>query len=167
VTENEQKQQLSVAYVHAVAARADYSCQVKHVDDDSVDVLIAATGYVHEEAVLRSPYVLIQIKATTIHRPGAKHLTFPLKSKNYEDLRRRSHLPRILVVHVLPEDPREWIEMNEECMISRRCVYWVSLLGKPERANTSSISVRLPRTQRFDVEQLQSIMHRISPEEPV
>ena len=39
--ENEQKQQLSVAYVHAVAARAGYACQVFNLDDDSIDVQIA------------------------------------------------------------------------------------------------------------------------------
>ncbi len=39
-------------------------------------------------------------------------------------------------------------------MISRRCAYWVSLLGMKETSNTSKISVRLPRSQQFNVEQL-------------
>ena len=47
MTENEQKQQLSVAYIHAVAARAGYACQVISVDDDSVDVQLAARGRIH------------------------------------------------------------------------------------------------------------------------
>jgi hypothetical protein len=158
VTENEQKQQLSVAYVHAVAAHAGYTCQVEIVDDDSVDVVIGATGYVHHQAVLRSPRLAVQLKATSTLRLGAKHLTFPLKRKNYQDLRVRSLIPRILLVLVLPENPREWIETTEECMISRRCTYWLSLLGMPERGNASSVSVRLPRSQRFDVEQLQGLI---------
>src|SRR5271157_5867980 len=45
---NEQKQQLSVAYVHAVAARAGYTCQVQTIDVDSVDLIISASGKVHE-----------------------------------------------------------------------------------------------------------------------
>jgi hypothetical protein len=167
VTDNEQKQQLSVAYVRAVAARAGYACQVQVVDDDSVDVVIGAAGYVHDEAVLGSPRLEVQLKATSTLRPGAKYLTFPLKPKNYQELRLRSHVPRILVVLVLPNDPREWIEITEECMISRRCAYWVSLLGMPERPNTSSVSVRLPRSQRFDVEQLQGLIQRVSSEVPL
>jgi hypothetical protein len=99
VTENEQKQQLSVAYVHAVAARAGYACQAKIVDEDSVDVVIAATGYVHDQAVLRSPWLGIQLKATSTLRPGAKYLTFPLKRKNYLDLRERNHIPRPTILN--------------------------------------------------------------------
>ena len=57
--------------------------------------------------------------------------------------------------------------MSEECMISRRCAYWLSLLGMPERSNTSMVSVRLPRVQRFDVEQLQGLMERVSREVPL
>jgi Domain of unknown function (DUF4365) len=74
---------------------------------------------------------------------------------------------RILLVLVLPEDPGDWIEVAEECMISRRCAYWVSLLGMPERDNASSVSVRLPRSQRFDVEQLQGLMQRVSRQVPL
>jgi hypothetical protein len=65
VTENEQKQQLSVAYVHAVAARAGYTCQVQTVDDDSVAVQVGAKGYVHEQSLICSPRIEIQLKATS------------------------------------------------------------------------------------------------------
>jgi Domain of unknown function (DUF4365) len=107
VTANEQKQQLSVAYVHTVAAHAGYTCQVEIVDDDSVDVVIGATGYVHHQAVLRSPRLAVQLKATSTLQPRAKYLAFPLKRKNYQDLRERNHIPRILLVLLLPDDPKE------------------------------------------------------------
>ncbi|MDR3635752.1 MAG: hypothetical protein P4L84_18265 [Isosphaeraceae bacterium] len=57
MTVNEQKQQMSVAYVHAIAARAGFGCQVKVPDQDSIDVVISASGRVHESSVLRSPRV--------------------------------------------------------------------------------------------------------------
>jgi hypothetical protein len=72
-----------------------------------------------------------------------------------------------LLVLLLPENPAEWLETSEECMISRRCAYWLSLLGMPETSNTRSVSVRLPRAQRFDVEQLQGLMQRVSRQEPL
>ena len=87
MTQNEQKQQLCVAYVHAVAARAGYTCQVQTVDEDSVDVLIGARGYAHHQAVVRSPRIEVQLKATSALRLGPKHLSFPLKPKNYDELR--------------------------------------------------------------------------------
>ncbi len=84
VTENEQKQQLSVAYVHAVAARAGYACQLIAVDNDSIDVQIAARGFVHQTAVVRSPKIDVQLKATA--QPVLKTIT--LRSRCPEELQR-------------------------------------------------------------------------------
>ena len=167
MTENEQKQQLSVAYVHAAAARTGYTCQVKHVDEDSVDVLIGAKGYVHERSLICSPRIEVQLKASSSLKRKPKHLTFPLGLKNYEELRVRTLIPRLLLVLVLPKNPAEWIETNEECMISRKCAYWISLLGMGKTSNTSTISVLPPRSQQFNVEQLQGLMQRVSRQEPL
>jgi len=167
VTENEQKQQLSVAYVHAVAARAGYTCQVQNVDDDSVDVQIGARGYADDQAVVCSPRIEIQLKATSTLELKPKHLTFPLGLKNYQELRATTLIPRLLIVLLLPKRPAEWMETSEECMISRRCAYWVSLRGMKETSNTRKISVRLPRSQQFNREQLRGLMQRVSSQEPL
>ena len=42
-----------------------------------------------------------------------------------------------------------------------------SLRGMKEASNTSKISVRLPRSQQFNVEQLQGLMQRVSRQEPL
>jgi hypothetical protein len=60
--ENEQKQQLSVAYLHAVASAAGFACQAPGVDDDSVDRTVVARGWVHAKSVLRSPKIDVQLK---------------------------------------------------------------------------------------------------------
>jgi hypothetical protein len=167
VTENEQKQQLSVAYVHAVAARAGYTCQVQTVDDDSVDVQVGSKGYVHERSLICSPRIEIQLKATSSPQMKPTYLSFPLALKNYEELRVTTLIPRLLLVLVLPKNPAEWIETSEECMISRRCIYWASLLGMQAISNTRKVSVRLPRSQQFDVDQLRRLMQRVSSQEPL
>jgi hypothetical protein len=165
VTENEQKQQLSVAYVHAVAARAGFTCQVQNVDDDSVDVQIGAKGYVHDRSVICSPRIEVQLKATSSLNLKPNYLSFPLRLKNYQELRAMTLIPRLLVVFVLPKNASEWMETSEECMISRRCAYWASLLGMSETRNTSKVSIRLPRSQQFNVAQLQGLMQKISSQE--
>src|SRR5262249_21399605 len=63
--ENEQKQQLSIAYLHAVASAAGFACQAPGVDDDSVDRTLVARGWVHEKSVLRSPKMDVQLKSIT------------------------------------------------------------------------------------------------------
>ena len=162
MTENEQKQQLSVAYVHAVAARAGYACQVIHVDNDSIDVQLAARGMVHHQAVLRSPRIDIQLKATSQSVLKESHLTFPLPIKNYNDLREPVLVPRILVVLRLPEDDGLWLEQNEDAMISKHCAYWMALLGEPETKNQSTVTVHLPRDQQFTVSSLRTVMEKVS-----
>ena len=111
--ENEQKQQLSIAYLHAVAAQAGYACQPVSVDEDSVDVTIAASGETH----LLSPKLEVQLKATSRQNfLKEEHLAFPLIMKNYDDLRKESLVPRILVVLFLPQEDEQRIEQNEDRM---------------------------------------------------
>jgi hypothetical protein len=165
LTGNEQKQQLSVAYVHAVAARAGYACQVLNVDMDSVDVVISASGKVHDRSVILSPRLAVQLKASSSLSLKLNHLMFPLPRKNYDDLRRDTLVPLILVVLMLPKEPAQWLELTEECMISRHCAYWTSLRGYAETRNSRTVSVRLPRSRLFSVDQVQEMMSRISRQE--
>jgi hypothetical protein len=167
MTENEQKQQFSIAYVHAVAARAGYSCQATIVDDDSVDVTLAASGLVHKQAVLRSPRLEVQLKATARDVLRQEHLAFPLPLKNYNDLRQHTLVPRLLVVLHLPASPDEWLEQTEEQMVSRRCTYWLSLLNQPEVANERVVTVHLPRTNRLTVDNLRALMERAARRQPL
>jgi hypothetical protein len=167
MTDNEQKQQLSIAYVHAIAASAGFACERPVVDDDSVDVMIAAQGKVHDTSVLRSPRIEVQLKATSQDVLAEEHLPYPLPIKNYNDLRNETAVPRLLVVLLLPPNPTEWLEQSEEQMISRRCAYYLSLLGQPDSSNTTTVTVRLPRTQCLTATNLREMMERVSRKEPL
>jgi hypothetical protein len=165
VTENEQKQQLSIALVHAIASRAGFACQQTLVDDDSVDVVIGAKGHIHHQSKIRSPRLEVQLKATAQDALQGDHMIYPLPVKNYNELREETAIPRLLIVLFLPEDPKLWLESSEECMISRRCAYWVSLLGMQDTPNTKTVTVRLPRSQLFSVDSLRGLMERASRKE--
>jgi Domain of unknown function (DUF4365) len=167
MSENEQKQQLSVAYVHAVAARAGFACQVINVDDDSIDIQVAARGKVHHKSVFRSPKIDVQLKATSQDLISSNYLAFPLPIKNYDELRLEALVPRMLVVLVLPKDQSHWLEQTEDQMVSRRCAYWKSLLGQPETTNSTTTTVRLPRDQCLTAEALRGLMERASRREPL
>jgi hypothetical protein len=167
MTENEQKQQLSVAYVHAVSARAGFACERPSVDDDSVDLRISASGLVHGTPIVRSPIIEVQLKATSADGLKASHLSFALPVKNYNDLRQETMAPRLLVVLALPPNPKEWLQQSEEEMISRRCAYWISLLGEPETSNTRTVTVHLPRKNQFSVQSLNDLMERAARRQPL
>jgi hypothetical protein len=162
--ENERKQQLSVAYLHAVASAAGFACQTPGVDDDSVDRTVVARGWVHEQALLRSPKIDVQLKSMT-RAPlavGEGSFTYRLRKKNYDDLRHRTMVPRLLVVLLLPRDRSQWIEQNDERLLSRYAAHYVSLAGMPEASQRGKVPVVLSRKNLLSVENLHRLMVRAS-----
>ncbi len=90
---------------------------------------------------------------------------FPLKRKNYDDLRKDRLTVQILLVVVVPNETSDWLKQSEQEMILRRCGYWYSLIGEPATTNEYSITVTLPRQQQFTPEALRQIMQRINDKE--
>jgi hypothetical protein len=89
-------------------------------------------------------------------------ISYPLKPKNYEDLRHSDYqVPRILVVVSVPEQVNDWTSHAEQEFTMRYCGYWASLRGLPASSNEYSTTVHLPRAHLFDVAGLKTLMDRI------
>lgn len=143
---------LSCVYARAVAARAGYDVATLGADLDSVDLKIQASGSMR-------PALDLQLKATVnLSEPRDGYVSFPLPLKNYNDLRIDTQTPRLLVVLDLPKDDQRWMEVTGEELVLRRRAYWMSLKGKEETSNTSTVSVRIPATNLFNVESLRRLM---------
>jgi hypothetical protein len=175
--ENAVKEELSYAYVHAVAARAGFSTNRPHRDNDSVDVQIDCNGYLVPESKRFSPSLRIQVKATAAKlKPKSKSKTtkgnaipsdvygFDLPIKNYNDLRASRATPIILVVFFMPPNAGKWLSHTEKGLVSRRCAYWCSLRDQPEVPNATSKTVYLPKANVFNCETLLNLMIGISKE---
>ena len=61
----------------------------------------------------------------------------------------------------VPEDLNDWLNHSEQELAIRKCGYWLSLRGEPATTNTTSVTVRMPRSNQFTVAELQGIMQRI------
>ena len=156
---SQQKEQLSNVYLQAVTTVAGYSLYRPSVDDNSVDWGIAAKGVMGR---IRAPRLELQLKSTSRDLLDDKYLRYPLKLKNYDDLRLLDFaIPRILIVLVLPENLADWLQQSEEELCLRYCAYWVSLRGIPETPNTTTVTISLPRSNQFTATALESIMQRI------
>ncbi|KAB8316949.1 DUF4365 domain-containing protein [Tolypothrix campylonemoides VB511288] len=92
---SQQKEQLSNAYVRAIASVAGCSLYKPDVDDDNVDIGIASRG--GTEPIL-SPRLELQLKCTSRDTLEESYIKYPLKLKNYDNLRINTLVPRILVV---------------------------------------------------------------------
>jgi hypothetical protein len=154
----QQQEQFSRAYVHAVATVAGFGTYRPEIDDDSIDLGIAARG---GATTFKSPRVEAQLKCTSTSVRHDEAVHFPLRLKNYDDLRKNCHVPRILIVVLVPEHVPDWLAQTEEEMILKRCGYWRSLAREPAVDNTTAVTVHLPRANLFTPAALRAMMLRV------
>ena len=103
----------------------------------------------------------LQLKATTgLGAPKDGVFRCRLKRKNYEDLRAETRIPRLLIVHALTEDEREWMTTAPDKLIPRKCAYWLNLRGREETGNRTSVAVPVPEGNLFTVEALRDPMEQ-------
>lgn len=165
LTDNDIMEALSLAYVRSIASRAGFAVEEIRRDRDSVDLHICARGSLGGGA-LHSPVLGAQLKATAITlAEDDESIAFDLKIKNYADLIRPTAIPRVLIVFVMSEDPERWLSCSEDALVLRRAAYWAALRGLPASSNTSSVRVRVPRAQVFDVDNVRELLARISRQE--
>lgn len=149
---NDQKEQFSFAYIHAVAACAGYQFEIlASPDRHSVDARLFSDVEIIE----------VQAKATSqdIERNGI--VRFPLSIKNHEDLRNPDAMAlRLLVVVRLPDDPDAWLDQTQDqlCLAGRGV--WLILRGEPATQNVDSVTVQIPTSNRFDRKGLTDLMCR-------
>lgn len=129
----DQEELLSKAYAHAVAARAGYVTAAYELDRDGIDMRIQAGG------VMR-PALELQLKATTNLGDNGDNVRFRLRRRNYDLLRLEAQTPRLLVVLELPNDPDQWMDITADELVIRHRTYWLSLLGRDETDNETSVT---------------------------
>ncbi len=150
------KEVFSVAYILALAAQAGLNTLEPRVDDDSVDLMVLGSGFAGRR---RDPAISLQLKCTSQELINGAHIKFPLKLKNYNDLRGRNvSNPRYLVVLLVPTDQTAWMQHHPEHVSLHNNCYWVSIMDHPETANTDSVTVDVPLSQRLTTAQLKQLM---------
>lgn len=161
--ENELKEELSYAYIHALSARAGFTCDRPGKDRQSMDVQVNSEGRACEQALIVQAHLGIQLKATAQEIPDGNEIPFSLPIKNYNDLRCLNAIPRLLVLFVMPPDANQWLRCEiEEHLITRRCAYFLNLFGYPEVQNATARTVHIPRQNVLTVESLKNLMVQAS-----
>lgn len=154
--ENQKKELFSKAFVKALAAQSGFRSAEPDVDDDSIDVIIRGRGY---RSGIRNPQIDVQLKCTANDDGDEDFLAFPLSLKNYNDLRGDNVLcPRYLFVLVVPENCQEWLVHQSTSSMIKHCCYWFSLHSMPAVKNRTSVTVKIPRSQRLTSESILYLM---------
>jgi len=158
---NIQKEEFSYAYIYAVVSAAGYSFEKSSRPTDMAGIDISITNAVRDEKFYE-PQLDLQVKSTSLDIQTSEVIRYPLKIKNYNELRKQKTVaPRILIVVLIPESPAEWIEQGEDELCMRRCAYWIHLRGEPPSQNTESVTIYIPRANLFTVDALKAMMQQI------
>lgn len=158
---NIQKEEFSYAYIYAVVSAAGYSFQKSSQPVDISGIDVTVTGTVLDDK-LYEPQLDLQVKSTSLNIMSEELIRYPLKLKNYNELRKEKTVaPRILVVVLIPENLNEWVNQSENQLCLHRCAYWISLRGQPQTTNTESVTIYIPRKNIFSVDALTTLMQQI------
>ncbi len=157
---------LSYAYLHAVASHAGYLCRVATTaeDKEGIDAVVTAHGLF--AGTWRTQVTInIQLKAT-IKAPvdDGTHLSYFVQGiRRYDELRRDHREPvRILVVLFLPPQHPDWLTCSEEQLVLKRCAYWASIRNAPAADNDSGKTVKVPKNQLLNPENLKALVERLA-----
>lgn len=158
------QEELSVAYISAVAAKAGYDCQNYGKKDYGIDIQVnpITIGSDNSRYYDGTP-LRIQAKATQNFGEGNdEFISFVLKARNYNILARaEKNFPIILVLYCMPNEESDWLDVRDDGITLKHCGYWYSLFGKELTKNTSSVTIKIPRSQIFSESTLNSIMTNI------
>lgn len=158
-----QKEEFNIAYVRAIAAQAGFSVASPSRDNDSVDMIIVSAQNRKHIGAIRSPKIDLQLKCTSQDILNENILRFPLPIKNYNDLRGEDFAnPRYLFVLVVPAEPESWITYTNDSITLNHACYWLSMKDLPPTANTQTVTVEIPISQRLTTAALELLMDSAS-----
>lgn len=161
MTDEHRMEQLSRAYVQAVAAVCGCTC-AQPSPDYGTDLTLRLVRRQDGEWGEAGRPLSLQLKSTAGAEVTPAQVVYDLKVGAYNRLRRSTRTaPVLLVLFVLPADPAARLDHTEDRLALRGCAYWLSLRGMPARANAASVRVRIPRANQFTPAALERIMDAI------
>ena len=156
--ETKRKEEISKSYLNAVCAIKGIAVDYKCHDDDGLD------AFLHKVVQLAdgTKYIATisaQLKSTSSNYTESKSLyKYPLKAKNYDDLRRRGSITSYLFLLILPESENDWVTHDIDSLVIKRCMFWLKLEGLPTKKNKSTVTVHIPKTNVVSPEKLDEIL---------
>ncbi len=165
MTETRRMEDLSVAYLSAIAAQASVDFESIRHDEDSVDCMLKKIVVLDDGNKFRSS-IHVQLKSTAsknLYSIGENVITYQLKKKNYDDLRKLGTNEIILCLLVLPEEyEKPWVECTDDELLLHGRMYWCSLRNKPDASQKDRVPIELPKNQFLDPHALNALMLRIA-----
>jgi hypothetical protein len=164
ITEEHQKEYLSLSYISAIAAKAGFTCDKPSLDY-GVDLSISNVERFGHGVRETGHKIELQVKCTWDFREIDQMIHYNLEIKNYKDLivpDRKN--PILLVVYCLPRDIDQWISYSTPTNFTDNKTefkygpIWKSFRGSPGTTNSTTIAVQIPKANSFNHNSLSNLM---------
>lgn len=158
---NAAKEHFSLSFVRMITYAAGLSIKSHETDYDGVDITIASSA---EYSIWAYPEFELQVKCTAqqdlLHD---EYMSWTLEAGPFEKLTTpKRYNDAYLGVLLLPNDAGPWLEQDEEKLLTRSRMYWESAANLGHlKEGSGSKTVRLPRSNLFDVSAVLDIMRTI------
>lgn len=155
------QERLSIAYVSAVVSRAGYLFWSPPGTEYGTDGMIQKVHFVNGSYCGGGDGVFIQIKASVDCHIIGDNIHYEMEVSAFNKLAQRleDDKPILLVLYCMPRDKTQWLENNHDNLFLRHCCYWKHITEQPS-SNKRSITIQIPRSQRFDVDAVDYIYQR-------
>ena len=159
------QEDLSVAYISAVAAKAGYDCGRPGSHDVGEDLEIITVEKRGDIIFKPGPNLYVQAKSSQNFElsEDGEYIKYDLEVSAYNKLviEEGRFYPIILILYCMPADENEWLNICEENTTLKYCGYWTCLMGRTESTNSRTVRVYIPRQNIFTASALTSIMEKI------
>lgn len=138
-----QQEQVSLAYLSAIATRAGATSATWNVDKDGVDVTLKRDNILVE----------FQMKCTFSPKTLAdgETLVYDLDVRTYNDLRHeRRSAAGFLGLVVCPRNMDEWLIHDEQSLLMNCVGYYARIQNLPAVSNEGTKAIHVPKAQRID-----------------
>ena len=168
ITREHAQEQLSRAYITAVAAHARYNVKFNAGFDYGVDGTIEAVTEFADVRGVRSlieegSLLRFQLKATIGCRGDAAYVRYDCDARAYNRMVRQNQavgVRTILLVYCMPSDETQWLSVTDDTLMLRRACYWYYPASVQTNQRRSQV-ISIPRSQLFTAAALSDIMDRI------
>lgn len=164
ITDQHREEQLSRAYVHAVAAHAGLIFEPAS-QDYGVDGTIKAVTIMPDGRRFVGGYNLdVQLKATTNWKVSNNEIVYDLEAKTYNDLVDRFNedraTPMVLAVLCLPVNQTNWLSVSLNELALRNCCYWCQV-GKTKTTNAATKRIKIPQGNILNQSTMTALMQKV------
>lgn len=160
IPESHMKERLHRVYVNAVASRAGAK-YTESLTDYGLDVTIQDIKELPNGKFVDTGILFhCQLKATTKCELKPLEVIYDMEVEAYNKLVTWEGGICILVLFNLPIDVNEWLHLDEEKLLLKKCCYWSHITG-PISENSHSQRIMIPRIQQFTPDTVKNILNDI------